>query len=470
MIDVDALSAALRGRLPGFDRLEACERLSAGASLETYKLDAIVEDAPRRMALRRSQGGSLAMAESSGLAVEAKLLAAAAFADVPVPRLLALLEPTDGVGWAVLTEWLDGETLGPRIARSPRFETARKTLARQCGETLARLHAIDLDRSGLRTHLRVLTPEAAVRETYSSYRSLDCPQPVIDFTARWLCENLPPPRPLALVHGDFRNGNLMVSPELGLVGVLDWELAHIGDPMRDLGWLCTRSWRFGAPSPVGGFGAHKDLFAGYQAVTGRPVDADAVAFWEVFGSFWWSVTCLSMARAAETGNAGPGPERPMIGRRSSEGQIDCLNVLIPGPAQPPASVALALSTADLPTAQGLLEGVLHFLREEAPTSLTGRASFLARVAGNAVDVVLREMAMGGSAMDGERASFADRLGMGEGGLDVLRERLCDDIREGRRSLDDKSLHRHLRDAALAQVLIDQPDYPGAREALAHCES
>lgn len=76
----------------------------------------------------------------------------------------------------------------------------------------------------------------------------------------------------------------MVSPEHGVVAVLDWELAHKGDPIRDLGWICTNSWRFGVPElPVGGFGTREDLLAGYKESTGRTVSSEHLKFW---GSFW----------------------------------------------------------------------------------------------------------------------------------------------------------------------------------------
>ena len=58
----------------------------------------------------------------------------------------------------------------------------------------------------------------------------------------------------------------------GIVAVLDWEVAHIGDPMRDLGWICTNSWRFGQEPPVGGFGEYEDLFRGYEEESGSKVN------------------------------------------------------------------------------------------------------------------------------------------------------------------------------------------------------
>ena len=106
---------------------------------------------------------------------------------------------------------------------------------------------------------------------------------MFDLTFRWLDAHCPPPpeRP-KLVHGDFRNGNLMIGPD-GVRAVLDWEIAHVGDPMEDLGWICVNAWRFGVlDKPVGGFGEREDLWAGYEAAGGAPVNRDHALWWEVY--------------------------------------------------------------------------------------------------------------------------------------------------------------------------------------------
>jgi aminoglycoside phosphotransferase (APT) family kinase protein len=463
MIDKGKLERAL-GRLPGFEALLECERLSAGASRETYRLRARISGVERLLALRRAPlDGRSALGRGPTLDVEAKLFAAARAAGVPGPEVFMLLEPSDDLEAGIIMEWVNGETLGAKIARAPEFEGARKTLARQCGEILARLHKADITTSGLGQILESFTPEHAVRKTHAAYLEFETPQPMIDFTARWLLANLPKHHSPGLVHSDFRNGNLIVDPQRGVVAVLDWELAHIGDPMRDLGWLVTRSWRFGVPEkPVGGFGEVEDLIAGYQAVSGHKVDRAAVRFWEVFGSFWWAVGCLSMAQSYRDGSE-PSVERPAIGRRSSECQIDCVNLIIPGWARRPQPAPQTLSTTELPRSDELLRGVRDFLRNEASPALNGRNQFLARVGANAIDTALRELEYGADAIAWERQSLHGLLNTSSGEVAELRARLCAAIRMGDIDVHDRALHAYLRDSVLAQVLIDQPGYPGAAE-------
>lgn len=461
-----ALGRVLGRCIPGCRRLVSAERLSGGASQETYRVLVETDAGPVRLAMRRAPGGHspLPGAGQPGLATEAQLMRAARAAGVPEPEVLWVLEPADGLGEGFIMEWLDGEALGAKLVRDPAFDRVRPALAEQCGEILARIHAIDLDATGLRSRLLHTPPETYVRQTWQRYQALGTPQPMIDFSARWLLDHLPVTHEERLVHNDFRNGNLMVSPETGVVAVLDWEVAHIGDPMRDLGWICTNSWRFGRSDlPVGGFGTYADLFRGYEKVSGVPVDPARVRFWEVFGSFWWSVGCLGMA---EHYRSGPDKtvERPAIGRRTSECQVDCVNLLIPGPVEL-LEPEVQLSTVDMPRLDELVTSVRDYLRADVMKATQGRTQFLARVAGNSLDVVLRELAVG----ERHRARQAERLRdlLGEpGGLESLRGRLVQRLRDGRIALDHPGLAEYLRESVVNQVAIDQPNYSGFKTALA----
>ena len=382
---------------------------------------------------------------------------------VPEPEVHHVLGPQDGIGAGFIMQWLDGEALGARIVKAPELDEIRPQLARLFGETLARIHRIDLTATGLDQQLQHLSPEAYVRQTWERYQTFDTPQPMIDFTAQWLLDNLPTNYTPSLVHNDFRNGNVMVDHS-GIVAVLDWEVAHIGDPMRDLGWMLTHSWRFGrAHLPVGGFGESEDFFAGYESITGQRVDRQAVKFWQVFGSFWWAVGCLGMAEHYRNG-PDQSVERPGIGRRASECQIDCVNLLIPGPltlVEPQASTGLV----DMPRSDELLTSVIDFLRQQVMTETSGRTQFLARVASNSLDIVQRELALGEAAAHHERSGIQALLKSQEEDLLKLRWQLVHGLRDGSMALDAPGLAAHLRGCVANQINIDQPRYPGLATAL-----
>mgnify|MGYP003656089262 FL=1 len=290
----DAIKAKLdkiyAAHFPDVKAVVACERLSGGASQETYRITVETDAGNVPHAMRRSPGGVIVedVVGHPGLATEARLMQVARSAGVPEPEVYHVLTPEDDLGDGFIMQWIEGEALGARINRSDAFAGLRPRLAFACGEIMARIHSIDLDDSGLRDRLDEVSPEQFVRQTWERYQALETPQPMIDYAALWLLDNLPENFTPSLVHNDFRNGNFMVSPD-EIVAVLDWELAHIGDPMRDLGWICVNSWRFGNTDPVGGFGSYEDLFRGYESVTGQPVDIDAVKFWEVFGRLRQSV-------------------------------------------------------------------------------------------------------------------------------------------------------------------------------------
>lgn len=463
----DRLAAVLCRELPGCRAMVKAERLSGGASQETYRITIETPEGEQRVCMRRAPGGGMDIPQEErinpGLAVEAQLMRCARAAGVPEPEVYYVLQEEDGLGEGFIMEWLDGEALGARIARSPELADVRSRLAYECGQVLARIHAIDIDAAGLSGKLKSQTPEQFVRQMLERYEFLSTPQPMIDFAGRWLLDHLPQNPRTTLVHNDFRNGNFMVNGD-GINAVLDWEVAHIGDPMRDLGWICTNSWRFGVTEkPVGGFGEYEDLFKGYESVSGRPVDPAHVRFWEVFGSFWWAIGCLGMAEHYRTG-PDQTVERPAIGRRSSECQVDCVNLLIPGP------VALVEKQEpdpdDMPRTDELVVSVRDFLRADVMAATSGRTNFLARVAGNSLDIVLRELELGGRARADEHARLRALLD-GDGTLSELRWQLVQALRDGSMPLDAPGLTEHLRATVVNQIAIDQPKYSGFRTALQH---
>jgi aminoglycoside phosphotransferase (APT) family kinase protein len=309
-------------------KVEGLTRLSGGASQETWAFDAAKDGEIEKLILRRSPGGGLRVTEGSSavaLETEAVVIEAARAAGVKAPRVRYVLKPEDGAGHGYVMDRLAGETIARKILRDAEFAGARPKLARQCGEILARIHAVDI--APLRAVLPVVDGPSQLRRYRDLYDAFDYPHPMFEFAFKWLEPRMSRAKRQTLVHGDFRHGNLMISPN-GVEAALDWELTHIGDPLEDIGWICTNSWRFGAADKVvGGFGDLGDLIAGYKSAGGGDVDVDDVRSWIVYGSLKWGVMCMSMYQGFKVDGS---VERATIGRRSSETEIDLVNLIFHG--------------------------------------------------------------------------------------------------------------------------------------------
>lgn len=322
-----ALARALVANVPGLTGIGALTRLSGGASQETFAFEATVEGASHKLILRRAPGGSRDGGSGQGvaLATEARAINAARAVGVAAPRVVYVLTSDDGVGDGYVMEHVAGETLARKILRDREFDAVRGKLAYQCGTAMAQIHKSDL---AAVPELKLTTGPIQLREYYERYASYDVPKPVFEMAFAWLKPRIAEPRTTVLVHGDFRHGNIMVSPETGLAAVLDWELVHRGDPLEDLAWICINSWRFGVSGKtVGGFGSVEDMLAGYRDAGGDAYTAEDVKVWEVFGSLKWGIMCMGMYEAFRTG-FDRSVERAAIGRRSSENEIDLVNLLI----------------------------------------------------------------------------------------------------------------------------------------------
>jgi aminoglycoside phosphotransferase (APT) family kinase protein len=388
-----SLEAVLRDRLASPDgRVEGLARLSAGASRQTWSFEwSEGGSPPRPLILQRERPGG---GSGAGMAVEADLIGAAAVAGVPVPAVVAT---GDELGAAfVVTERIEGETIPRKLLRDDEFAAARPLLARQAGEALAAVHTIPVE--GFDGRL-------ARRDQIEQFREvldlLDEPHPAFELGFRWLERNRPEARADAVVHGDFRTGNLIVGPE-GLRAVLDWELSHIGDPVEDLGWFCVRAWRFGSPRRAGGFGSVTELLEGYHEASGVEVDPEAVRWWEAMGTLKWGVICMVQA-SSHLGGATRSVELATIGRRTAENEHDLLE-LVRGrrggkpkqPDEPEAQQPRPSGSVphDRPTLAELVEAVREFLETEVAGATEGGVRFHARIAANALSMVERELALG----------------------------------------------------------------------------
>jgi aminoglycoside phosphotransferase (APT) family kinase protein len=330
-----AAFVAAEERLPeGAVRAAGLRRLAGGSSREIWSVDVAIERAPGRvetlpLVLRKDPPGRVGDGGDRG--AEFRVLRAAGAAGVAVPRVHWACSDLAVLGAPFfLMERVAGETLPRRLLREERYAGARAALPAQLGAQLARIHALDLaqpDLAGLARPPADRSPaRSEVERTAQGLRELSVePHPVLDLAERWLLARAPAPPRVTLVHGDYRIGNV-VFDETGLRAILDWELAHVGDPLEDLGWLCTRAWRFGAPLPAGGVGTRDQVLGAYECESGTRVDREALRFWEAFGSFKLALVFVMQSRVYLDGRV-RSVELASLGRRTVEAEDELLRFL-----------------------------------------------------------------------------------------------------------------------------------------------
>ena len=252
---------------------------------------------------------------------EAQAMRAAAKQGALVPEVFDWSDGNAQVGAPFLIMgFLQGEALPGRILRGAQFGTARSKLIRQIARSAAATHSVTPS-SGL----DAIPHTDHFGEVEARYRELHIARPAIELGLSWLHEHQPAGRDPRLVHGDFRLGNLIVGAE-GLRGVLDWEFAHWGDPIEDLGFLAVPAWRWGGAGEVAGVGSVEELLREYEYAAGEQVNREEFRWWQVLGVLRWAVGCLLQAQRHLSGNT-RSIELVSLGRRAAEQEYDLLRLI-----------------------------------------------------------------------------------------------------------------------------------------------
>ncbi|MDX6428120.1 MAG: hypothetical protein QOE54_486 [Streptosporangiaceae bacterium] len=291
--------------------------VSAGASRHTFDL-VVRSDGERRLVLQIDRQGGLD--GTIDVAAQAALVRAAASVGVPVAEVIGFDATPATLGAPfTITAFVEGATLPRTILRDPALAGARRTFAAECGRVLGALHRTP------RESLPALDASDQLDRVVAWIDLVGDPMPVFELAIDWLRRNRPAPAPPVVVHGDFRLGNLILGPD-GIRAVLDWEMAHLGDPVEDLAWPTLRPWRFRGHGEVGGMGDLADLLAAYKAVTGVSPDPARFHWWQVLGTLKWGSICQRQARAHLDG-ATRSVELAAIGRRVCETEYDLLGLV-----------------------------------------------------------------------------------------------------------------------------------------------
>jgi aminoglycoside phosphotransferase (APT) family kinase protein len=283
-------------------------RLAAGLSWHTYAFVATWRDHDGRLDRRDlilRLGDPRGMLAPYTAACEFAALRALATSSLPVPEALWWSDTDDEMGapFLVLSK-LAGEAPDPWTAQFG--EADRSAIGAQFIGLLAALHDFEWQGTeaaslpGPRSMNQAA--ECAIASWEERFRRFaTAPWPTLERALIWLRSSPPPARRISLVHGDYRIGNFLIAAGR-ISAILDWELAHRGDPYEDLGWLCLKAFRGRSP-----FMSHlvtrETLLARHSMLTGIPPDAQALHYWEAFGGFKLSIIHLGAMHCLESGRS-----------------------------------------------------------------------------------------------------------------------------------------------------------------------
>jgi aminoglycoside phosphotransferase (APT) family kinase protein len=290
----DRITAYAAHRMPGASDVVASgvDRIHGGASRETYRFVLRYRENgrpfERRLILRRDPPGSLIETERA-----AEFAAYRAFhgTSVPVPEPVWLEgEPRWLDHPFFVMEELVGFEASPQAIGAPPYAQHHERLAREKWSILGAIAAADPEKLGLAGALPVRAPEDCWRHELDYWtKVIDddelAPQPIIRAAIRKLRRSPPPPpKRLHVVHGDYRTGNFLYDKEGGVRGILDWEMAHLGDPLEDLAWSLNRVWCWARDERVGGLTTKERAIAIWEQASGLRADPEALRWWELFSS------------------------------------------------------------------------------------------------------------------------------------------------------------------------------------------
>ncbi len=305
--------------------------LAGGSIQENWGLDARFIggslDGEQPLVLRAA--GATGVPSSLDRLQEFAVLKAAFAAGVTVPEpLFAAAGPAIFGKPFFIMRRAAGTAAAHRITRDPALDPGLPALADRLGRELALIHAIRPPRPDL----AFLAPDEEVGPTrqiavFRAYLDAHAmPRPVLEWGIRWLETNMPPPAGPVLCHHDFRTGNYLLDGA-ELTGILDWEFAGWGDGHEDIGWFCSKGWRFARlDREAGGIAGRAPFYRGYESESGRRIDLERVHFWEVLASVRWAVIALQQSDRHMLGGE-RSLDLALTGRRAGECELEILMLL-----------------------------------------------------------------------------------------------------------------------------------------------
>lgn len=296
-------------------RLSAAERIPGGASRQTWLIRA--EDGTQGQSeyvLRLDPDASLIETDR---ALEFAALQAFQGTQVPVPEPLWMMsDPALLGGSFFVMRAVQGGIAAPLRLMQPPYAAHHARMAERKWSVLGEIARADAPleqvfgdavRAGLVRERHDLDARPCWERELTHWQAmLDAdaltPQPIQQAAIRWMRRHPPPPpQRLSVVHGDYRTGNLLYSPEGALLAVLDWEMVHLGDPLEDLAWGLNRVWCFLNDERRGGLAPREQAIAIWEQASGLKADPVALHWWELLSCLKGQAIWLSAAKEYEEG-------------------------------------------------------------------------------------------------------------------------------------------------------------------------
>lgn len=285
-------------------RITGVRRFHGGASRETYAIDVEAKGTQHALILRCDPGDSLI---DTPRALEFAAYRSFEDSNVPVPRAISLCEDSALIGspFFVMQRIEGGEAVSPFAADA--YGGYRDAIGHQFFELLGKINGTDV----LASPLAQLVEMPALDQCW--VRELDYwtaqveknglqPEPILMAAIRWLRNNPPPPaQRLSIIHGDYRNGNVLHDGAGHIVAILDWEMAHIGDPLEDLAWALDPLWNLQDASRAAGLIHRSEAIRLWEAASGLSFDEAAFAWWEMFATVKGMAIWISSGHASIAG-------------------------------------------------------------------------------------------------------------------------------------------------------------------------
>ena len=287
-------------------RVDSLFRISGGASRETFRFRLYYTGAngqpfERPLILRRDPPASLIETERR---IEYAAYKAFHGTAVPVPEMLWLEEDSAALDFPFfIAQELTGFETNAYAVLAPPYVDKAQTLGRRKWQILGEISKADPAALGLTGVMDPVSPDECWHKELTHWEGvLDAdeisPQPIIRAAIRWLWANPPPPaQKISVVHGDYRTGNFLYDAEGEIHGILDWEMAHLGDPLEDLGWGINRIWCMGHDDRRGGLLPRDEAVAIWEGASGLKADPAALHWWELFNCVKGQGIWVSSAKA-----------------------------------------------------------------------------------------------------------------------------------------------------------------------------